>query len=148
MTTFDFSGLETYETDGQRESAEGIWLKFPGGRRIRILRAGGANKNFARTFSRVIKPYRRAMERGTLDPEKSDELMIQVYLESVVLDWEGFTDANGNDIPYSRTAARELFTALPELFNEVVTFASDAAMFQEQQADEAADVVGEDSVGR
>ena len=141
--SISLKGLESYATDGDLESKEGVWLKFPGGRRIHVLRAGGSNAAFSRTFSQAIKPYKRQMERNTMDREKSDELMIGVYLDSVILDWDGFTDDAGNDVPYSKTAAHELFTALPELFNDVVNFASDMATFQVNDAEETAKEMGE-----
>jgi len=136
-------GLETYKTDKDLESSEGVWLKFPEGRRLHVLRAGGSNKAFARKFSQAIKPYRRQMDRGTMDPEKSDELMIDVYLDTVILGWEGFVDDNGNPVPYSKKVAREFLLALPEFFNDVVNFASDAATFQIEDAEETAEELGE-----
>ena len=140
---FNLEGLEGYKTDRSLESEEGIWLKFPNNRKIHILRAGGSNKKFSRVLSRSIKPYRRQLDKGTLDPEVSDELMINVYLDTVVLGWSGFQDAEGNDIPYSREAAYALFKAMPEMFDELMAFASDLAMFQDQEVEEAGKVLGE-----
>lgn len=140
---FDLTGLETYRTDTDRESKEGVWLVFPGNHKIKVLRAGGSNEKFVRLFSNAIKPFRRQMDRGTLDPAKSNEIMIGVYVDSVILDWEGFKDTTGAPIPYSKQAARELLQALPELFNDIVNFASDAATFQQADAEEVAKELGE-----
>lgn len=139
---FDTTGLETYATDADREASEGVWLKFPGNRRFRVLRAGGANKKFGRVFSRVIKPYKRQIDRNTLDPETSDDLMLQVYLEAVILDWDGFKDVKGREIPYSPEAARAFLKQFPEVFTDIVNFASEAATFQEREVTEAAEDLG------
>jgi hypothetical protein len=142
MTNFDFSNLEGYATDKDREASEGVWLKFPGERRVRVLRAGGANRKFSRSFSRIVKPYRRQLERGTLEPEKSDELMLEVYLDSVIIDWDGFNDSNGKPIPYTKQVAREFFTVMPEMFNDIQNIATEMATFQEQEAAEAGEDLG------
>lgn len=143
MTSFDLSGLDSYITDSDIEGDVGVWLKFPGDRRVRVLRAGGSNKRFSRSFSRVVKPYRRQLDRGTLDPEKSEELMLEVYLDAVIMDWEGFKDKKGRDIPFSRGSAREFFIAVPEMFSEIQSIASEAATFQEREAEEVANDLGE-----
>jgi hypothetical protein len=140
---FDLEGLGNYQTDRDLESEEGIWLKFPGDRKIHVLRAGGSNKKFSRVLSTRVKPYRRQMDRGTLDPEISDNLMLNVYLDTVVLGWSGFKTPDGVEIPYSREAGYTLFKALPEMFDEVMSLASDAASFQEQEVEEVADTMGE-----
>lgn len=140
---FDTTGLESYITDKEIESQEGIWLKFPNDRKIHVLRAGGGNSKYARYFNSAIKPYRRQMDRGLLDPEKSNEILVDVYVETVILGWSGIKDVNGNEIPYGKGVAREFFTAYPELFNDVVSFAGDAALFQNEQAKETADELGE-----
>jgi hypothetical protein len=139
---FDFTGLESYATDKEIEAQDGIWLKFPEGRKIHVLRAGGANKKYQRRLSQLVKPHKRQMERNTLDPEVSDEIVMTAFLDTVVIDWTGFTDSKGADIPFSKQAARELFTALPELFDEVMTCAQDMALFQDQDAQETAEEMG------
>lgn len=144
---FDTTGLETYLTDPSVEREDGVWLRFPGDRKIHVLRAGGSNRKFLQAFSALTKPHKRQMQRGTLDPDLSDKILIEVYLEAVILGWEGFCEANGTPIKYSKTAARELFTQVPELFQDVVNFASDAATFQQRDAEEAAEHLGESSDG-
>ena len=142
MSKFNLKGLESYQTDASVEAEDGIWLVFPNNRKIHVLRAGGSNTKFLRVLNKAIKPVRRAMDRGTLDPAKSDEIMIEVYLDAVILGWSGFLDEAGNEIPYSKDEARELFTMLPELFREVQNLSSDMAMFQDEEAEEIAEELG------
>ena len=140
---FDKAGLETYLTDKELEAVDGIWLKFPGGRKLHVLRAGGSNAKYTRIAASVTKPYQRQIQRGTIDPEKVSELMLEIYLQSVILDWAGFKDAQGKEIPYSREAAREFFTQVPEMFTEVMDLATDLALFQEQEVEETSKHMGE-----
>jgi len=140
---FDTKGLETYITDKERESVSGVWLDFPEGRQFLCLRAGGANKKFLRLFQTAIKPHRRQMERGTLDPDKSDALMRDVYAKTIVLDWRGIKDASGKPVPCSQANVIAFFTQFTELFNDLVALCSDMAQFTDEAIEEAKEVLGE-----
>ncbi len=143
MLKFDTAGLESYLPDHLRESEIGVWLSFPGDRKFRCLRAGGSNKRFIRAFQAAIKPHRRQMDRGTLDPEVSEQIMREVYSRTVVLDWKGIKDAEGQDVPYSPEAAVELFKAVPEMFNDITTLCADMAVFTDGELEDAKQVLGE-----
>lgn len=140
---FDTTGIEDYVTNQTIESETGVWLKFPLGRRFLCLRAGGSNRRFTRAFQAAIKPHRRAMDKGTLDTEISDGLMRDVYLRTVILDWEGIKDVDGTVVSFNRENALALFAALPELFNDIVSLCSEMGTFQNQEIEEAKEVLGE-----
>lgn len=58
----------------------------------------------------------------------------------LVCDWSGVPDASGNEVPFSRGAANELFSQLPDfLVEEIHAFAQDRANFL-RQGEEVADV--------
>ena len=139
---FDRTGLESYITDEANES-EGVWLKFPGDRRIKILRAGGANKRYARIFQQAIKPYKRQLDRGSLDADVSDRIMREVYAKTIVVGWMGIHDADGNTVAFSQGNVIEFFTAFPEIFTDVIDCAGEMANFQEHEVAEAAEILGE-----
>lgn len=141
-TTFDTEGLESYVTDAFRESETGVWLKFPGGYKFRCLRAGGSNKRYATLFQRMIKPYRRQMDKGTMDLAKSEDILRQVYCKTVILDWEG-VKAKGKAVSYTPEAGMAFFAQVPELFSDIVTLCTEAATFQEEEVEEAEKVLGE-----
>jgi hypothetical protein len=140
---FDTTGLEGYITDRDIEGKEGVWLKFPGDREFLVLRAGGSNSAFSRRFQQLIKPHRKQIDRGTLDPQVSDDLMRQAYCETVVKDWRGIKDPMGTPIPWSKEAGMAFFAAFPELFSEVVELASSYTTFQHAEVEEAKEVLGE-----
>lgn len=143
---FDLTGLEGYVTDRALEQ-EGVWVAFPGDREFLILRAGGSNREFARALSAVLKPYRRQIEKGTLDPSVSEGLMRQLYARHIIKDWRGIKDAAGNQVPYSVEACVEFMTALPDLFSDIVTMATEMATFSRESMEEAKAVLGEASNG-
>lgn len=139
---FDRKGLDNYITDPELET-EGVWLKFPGDRKICIRRAGGANKRYLRLAQTAIKPFKRQIERGTMDPGETDRVMREVYAKSIVSDWEGIDDENGAPVPCTVENIVAFFNAFPEIFAEVLEYAGEMATFAEREIEEAQEVLGE-----
>jgi hypothetical protein len=145
MTEFDFddAGLESYTTDADREAESGIWVKFPGDRAFRILRAGGSNKEFLRAFRLAIRPYKRQLDKDTMDPATSDKLTRELYARHIIKDWSGIKTKAGVEIPYSPEACVAFMTRYPEILNDLVTLASEMATFQDRVLEEAKTSLGE-----
>lgn len=139
---FSTTGLESYLSNEDLEARTGVWLQFPGGIRIKVLRAGGSNVKYQRVGSAVLKPYSRQISRGTLDVEVTSGLMRDIYSKAVVVDWEGVKDVEGNDVPCTPENVRDFFEAVPELFDEVVEAATRIATFSQEQSDEAGEELG------
>lgn len=142
-TQIDFSGLEGYQTDEDKELHSGVWVPFPGGHSVRILRAGPSNKSYSRAMQSAFRPYRRQIEQNTMDNEVAERLLRGIYVRHIIKDWSGFKDAAGNEVSYDPETADELLAALPQLFSDIQAFASDFATFQNAQVEEAKDTLGE-----
>lgn len=54
---------------------------------VRIRRAGGANKAYSKAVEKAFRPYRRAIEMGNLDNDRSSQLLAPVFVETVILQW-------------------------------------------------------------
>lgn len=128
----DLGGLEAYQSDRDLESKDGIWAEFPGGREILVLRAGGSNHKFGRVFQKLTRPYQRQLRRGNLDPEISNQIMRDAYLEAVIIDWRGWTTEDGDEIPYSKGAMFAVLAKAPAILEALIDVASDAANFSEE----------------
>lgn len=139
---FDTTGIESYITDPESEAVKGSWLNFPGGRRFRVKRAGGANKKFTRAFNAATRPYKRQMDAGTMDDDLGDEIMRDLYARTIIMDWEGIKDAEGNDVPFTQDNVKAFFAQFPELFNEVVKLSNDLNTFAEYKVREAEEALG------
>jgi hypothetical protein len=125
------SPYKLFETNTELEAGKGVKLQYPGFS-ITINRAGGANKKFAQVFAAKMKPHRQRFERGLMDNETGDRIVIESYAEGVVIGWEGVTDREGNPIPFSVENCVKLFVDLPELFEDVRSQATAAATFREE----------------
>lgn len=126
---------------------EGVYLDY-GKFRIKVARAGGANKAYQRLLEVKMRPLQRAIKTETLDPELAEDLMREVYAKTVVLGWDTkVTDvkgeptwevgklrpaAGGELIKATPEAVAALFKALPDLFSDVIAQASSIALFREE----------------
>ena len=63
------SMYEEFETDPNLETG-GIWIDY-GSFRVQIARAGGANKKYLSYAETKTKPFRRAIQAGTMTEERS-----------------------------------------------------------------------------
>lgn len=119
---------DQFQTDAEHET-KGIEIDYGDGGVFRIKRAGGANNEFAKALEARTRPYRRQIEMGTIDQKVADKLLIETFVDTVLITWEGVKDREGKDIKYSKEAAVKLFTDLPELFVDIREKAMNVANF-------------------
>lgn len=133
---------DVFSTEATREKS-GTWLDYGKAGRFLIARAGGANKRFTQVMIAKMKPYRRVLQAKQNNPDAQAldllrSIQEEVYAETIVLGWEGVKDVLGEEIPYSKEAARKLFKDLPALFDEIAQFANDLSNFQAEDTEEDA----------
>lgn len=138
MSAFDvFGSSEKLET-------EGVWQTF-GDFKIRIARAGGANKRFARLLEAKTKPYMRAVKTDTLDMDTQVRLLREVFAETVVTGWQVKKTVDGKEVwadevevapgvyeAFSPASVLKAFVALPNLFTDVQQQANSFAIFRDE----------------
>tara|TARA_R110002126_G_scaffold12171_2_gene53091 strand:- start:784 stop:1197 length:414 start_codon:yes stop_codon:yes gene_type:complete len=101
-----------------------------------LARAGGNNKKFALRLQALMKPHKFAIEKGTMKDEAAEAIMCQVIAETLVLDWSGVTDREGNELEYSVAKAKELLLELPALRQMILEEAQNVANFQAVEREE------------
>lgn len=126
---------DLYSTDADLERG-GVILNYGEGVRIKIARAGGANVDFAKTLERLMRPYRKRLDTGTLDEKVATDVFIRVFAESVVKDWEGVTDREGNTLPFNTDNCVKLFKDLPDLFADVREAATSVSNFRDKEVED------------
>ena len=122
------SPYELFKTDPKAET-EGLTLDY-GDFRIRIARAGGANRAFARALEARLKPYRRQLQTETLDEKIAERILREVYADHVILGWDGVTGPDGKAMAFARETVLKLFEDLPELFRDIQDQAGRVALFR------------------
>jgi hypothetical protein len=123
------SVYSAFKTDKTLEEA-GIWLNY-GDFKIKIARAGGGNKRFENSCKNRLKGYERALQIGALSNDKANELMQEIYAESVILDWEGVEDEQGNQLEFNKANVVKVLKDLPELFKDIEENSKKIALFRQ-----------------
>lgn len=121
-----------FETNKELEIGKGVTLQYPGFS-IVIHRAGGMNKKFARVLDEKMKPFRQRFDRGLLDEETSQRILVETYAESVVIGWQKVTDKDGKLMKFTVENVIKLFTDLPDLFDDVKNQANQVSVFRQEQ---------------
>jgi hypothetical protein len=116
---------------------EGVWTKYRGSE-FRVVHTG--HPKFQRALSRLQAPHRRKIEKGTMDPVESRDLLCAAIAEALVLDWKGVVDSKGADIPYSRKICETALINNPDLREYIQEFSMDLENFRvEEQVEKGND---------
>jgi len=97
---------------------------------IRILPAGEENEAYTKRMEHVFKPYQRQLAAKTMDTKLLKKLVMEVYAETVVIDFENIEDRDGQNIPYTKENAIRVFNDLPALWNDIQAQAQDWTLFR------------------
>ena len=157
-----FNPYAAYAVNEDAET-DGIWLVEPFFR-IRTARAGGRNTGYQKRYDALTKPYKRAIQTGTLDKETDEDLSRKLYSTAVIKNWS--VPANIDDkgkpvrgedgeivwkdgfihdpetfevVPVTPELIERTFRMNRELFNYVIGQANDVSLFKDEDA-EAEDV--------
>ena len=129
-----FGTVKEYETNG-------VVLDF-GVAKIKVRRAGGANRLYASVFSAKMRPHRRAIDAGTLPDDTARDLLLETYFEAVVVSWEGVTDEDGNVREYTLENFKKTMIELPDLWATIRVESDNIKNFQAAQVKADGEALG------
>jgi hypothetical protein len=141
------------ERDGHWFKAVDVFKDVPGfidaddPAEIKLAGAGMSNPNYLRKVRDELsksdsfrKIYKGRDKKGRdkeidsvdflADIENTEAAERHTIAETVVLDWRGFTDASGADIPYTPEYMVTVFKQFPRLFYAIRQFVSDIDNFR------------------
>lgn len=95
-----------------------------------LARLGPMNQKYAKCLEITTQPYKRQLELKTLSNDKSEELVMIVFVNSILLGWSNVQDENGKLIEFSAHNAIELFKQLPDLYFELQQQAQNASLYR------------------
>ena len=124
---------------------DGIWFDIGDGVELKIARSN--NKNFKKlAWEKVQKEkIKRVSKNGVFTAEEEDEVLADLVAETVLLDWKGIADDNGEPFEYSKERAKEMLLD-PEMveFAELIDrLASSEENFRKEFLAQAAQDAGE-----
>lgn len=108
-------------------SKEGVWAPFEGSE-FRI--ASSDSLRFQRTLQRLQAPYRKKLDKGTLDPGESRRILCQAMAGTLLLDWRNVKDSTGEDVEFTDEAATKALINIPSLREFVQEFALNGENFR------------------
>ena len=121
---------ESFATDSSMEQ-EGIWIDYGDAGSFRVARAGGSNKNFTRSFQRLTKPHRKAIQADAMNDDTPRAIMMEVFIESAPLGWKNVTGKDGQALTFSKKNAKALFEDLPDLFGDLLNSSQNYSLYRE-----------------
>lgn len=118
-----------FATDETLEN-NGTWFDIGGDARILVGRAG--NRKYGKTLTKAVERNRKTLDLGNdAADEKSEEIMISVMAESILLGWEGIK-FKGEALEYSLENAKMLL-AIKDFRKLVAEKADDTESFRIKQ---------------
>lgn len=139
---------DTFRTDPEHER-DGVWIDY-GSFRVRLARAGGANKLYQRVLEHKTRPYRRALQTETIDNDTATRILREVFAETVVRGWQTrdesgelrdgieAPDGNGELLPVTKENILATYERLPDLFDDNREMAGKLALYRAEIREVAA----------
>lgn len=126
--------FKRYKTSNTLEVEKGVDLVFGQNARgenivITIRRAGGSNKRFLLRRAASLEKVRAKRRAGNLDEAEAMAILIEDYVDEIVIGWSGVDDPEDKPLAFTRENCIWLFTELPELFDRIVGDSNDMQLF-------------------
>ena len=119
---------KTFLTDKSKEN-QGVWVDLGEGARLLIARHG--NERFKLRYQELTAPYAAAIRTKTLSEAVAEKILKQILAETILLDWEGIVDDDGNPVPYSVEKAME-FLDIPDFRSFVEEMSKEQALYRKE----------------
>ncbi len=125
-----------FATDKQAE-VDGVWVEYGANEdgsipSFKISRMSKANKKYTKALEKATRPHRRAIELETMNNDLAERLFMEVFIDTVLLDWKNIRGRDGDELAFNKDAAMKLFVELPELYDDLQEKAKKASLFREE----------------
>lgn len=125
----------------QAKEDAGAWMQYSEGGEFLI--SYSLNPTFLKRLDRLTRSRRSQLglsqkKDKPLPQEHQDDVLCEAMAGSIVLDWRGLEDGDGNAVPFSEEACKQLLLDLRQLRIEVNNFATERDGFHANEVEEAA----------
>ena len=104
-----------------------------------LARMFRTNRKWAGRISKVYRQHKRKIDTGAMPDEQANKISLNIFCESVLLDWRGITTDEGKAIPYTPEEGIKLLNELPDLYDYLKAEAEEAATYQDEVAESTAE---------
>jgi len=98
---------------------------------VKLIIARDTNIHYKNALRRLMKPYQREIDKGTLDDATTDEILCTAIAEGILVGWDASTFPNG--IEYTKEKAKELMLDDEDCRRFVLEFAADLSNYLEAE---------------
>lgn len=115
-----------FSTDEKLE-AEGKWFPISKKAKVKVARTG--NPNYTSLLREKLKEAQLDMMPGEEGEAVAEAILIDVAAKTLLVDWSGVKDAQGNDVPYSHAQAAK-YLAVKDFRAKIRGFADNFEAFR------------------
>lgn len=115
------------------ELDEGKWAKFQGSE---FLIAHTSSLRFQRSLQRLQAPFRKQIEKGTMDPEDSKIIVCRSMSEAILKDWRDVVGPDGAPLSYTKDLGYTALMNNEELREFVQEYSTELANFRAAEIEE------------
>lgn len=116
-----------------KKQTDGVWTEF-GDSKFKV--ASTSSTKFQRILNRLQAPYRKKMEKGTLDPKVSKDILCEAMSEGLLLDWKNVVDGNGAEVAFDSEVAKRALLNNDDLREYLSEFAADLENYRTEEVKE------------
>lgn len=125
--------FKTFGTDEAKEN-EGVWCEIGSGTKLLVARSG--NRKYTRMLAKLVEQNQRALDtKDDAADQLSDQILIDVMAQTILLGWEGVEFKGTKALPYSAENAKKLL-AVKDFRKLVAKLADDFDNFRAAEEQE------------
>ena len=110
----------------------GVWADFGDSK---FLVTHMSNVAFQRAVMRLQSPHKSKIEKGTLDPQISRDIMSKAMAQALVLDWKDVVDGEDKPVVFTSEACFKALKNNEDLRDFISEFAMNLENFRKEAKD-------------
>ena len=122
------------DSNNEEGFENGVWTDFSGSQ---LCIANTGNMAYQRELSRLQQPYRKKVERGTLDPKTTKHILCKAIADAVLMDWKGVIDGKGKEVKFSKEVAYNALSNSEDLRDFVIDYATNYENYKIETVEDA-----------
>lgn len=130
--------LKTLFKTDPKIANEGVWVEYPANSdgsipAFLLSRMSKVNKRYTKELRKATTPVQREIELGTLDEDRSERIMLDVFCRTIILDCRNLQpEDDGKVLAYTADAISKLLSdpEWSDLYADLQDKANKAALFR------------------
>jgi hypothetical protein len=126
--------LKKFFATNKKKETEGVWVDGPDGAKFLIARAN--NDKAEKLTTELMRPHRKLARIGKLPESVQRDISYAVLANHILLGWKGMKDEGADVGPWSPQEAERLLRKYPDFADFIAGYATETALFQDEEETE------------